>query len=157
ILALGASSGFPNQITESALQAWLKDAGATNTTIGIMSYVAIPYLLKFLFALQDPQQSLLPVTVCAAAIVFFSATQDIAIDAWRTDVSLPEERGPAAAANNLGYRFAAYVALAVALILADHVGWRPAFLVLAAAMLLFCAGTLFAPASHNSYQPRSLA
>src|SRR6185437_6502195 len=98
-----------------------------------------------------------PVTVCAAAIVFFSATQDIAIDAWRTDVSLPEERGPAAAANNLGYRFAAYVALAIALILADHVGWRPAFLVLAVAMLLFCAGTMFAPASHNSYQPRSLA
>jgi len=49
------------------------------------------------------------------------------------------------------------VALAIALILADHVGWRPAFLVLAVAMLLFCAGTMFAPASHNSYQPRSLA
>ena len=50
ILVLGASSGFPNQITESALQAWLKDTGATNTTIGILSYVALPYLLKFLWA-----------------------------------------------------------------------------------------------------------
>ena len=46
ILILGAASGFPNQITESALQAWLKDTGATNTTIGILSYVALPYLLK---------------------------------------------------------------------------------------------------------------
>ena len=50
ILFLGAASGFPNQITESALQAWLKDAGATNVTIGVMSYVALPYLLKFLWA-----------------------------------------------------------------------------------------------------------
>src|SRR5262245_11503345 len=50
ILVLGAASGFPNQITESALQAWLKDVGVTNTKIGILSYVAIPYLLKFLWA-----------------------------------------------------------------------------------------------------------
>ena len=50
ILILGAASGFPNQITESALQAWLKDTGATNTTIGILSYVAWPYLLKPLWA-----------------------------------------------------------------------------------------------------------
>src|SRR4029077_2610832 len=50
IMVLGAASGFPNQITESALQAWLKDGGATNTTIGLMSYVALPYLLKVLWA-----------------------------------------------------------------------------------------------------------
>jgi len=50
ILALGAASGFPNQITESALQAWLKDAGSSNTRIGLFTYVAVPYLLKFLWA-----------------------------------------------------------------------------------------------------------
>ena len=123
ILILGAASGFPNQITESALQAWLKDTGATNTTIGILSYVAWPYLLKPLwapfidrypmpflgrrrgwilamqlalaasiavFALQNPAASLVPIAACAIAIVFFSATQDIAIDAYRTDVSRAE-------------------------------------------------------------------
>ena len=190
IAALGASSGFPNQLTEGALQAWLKDSGATNTTIGIMSYVAMPYLLKFiwaplvdryplpflgrrrgwillmqlllaaalvLLALQDPRQSLVPLTVCAAAIVFFSATQDIAIDAWRADISLPEERGPAAAAANFGYRIFSYLALAAALILAEYLGWGVAFLLLAVAMLLFCAVTVLAPASHNSYTPRTLA
>ena len=50
ILVLGAASGFPNQITESTLWAWLKDFGVSNTTIGIFSYVAIPYLLKPLWA-----------------------------------------------------------------------------------------------------------
>ncbi len=189
ILVLGAASGFPNQITESALQAWMKDSGASNTTIGVMSYVALPYLLKFLwapfidrfplpflgrrrgwmllmqlalaatiglFALQNPSVSLLPITLCATAIVFFSATQDIAFDAYRTDVSLPPERGLAAAATNLGYRSAAWLASACALLVADHFGWRLAFLILAGVMLLFCVATVRAPSSHNSYQPRSL-
>ncbi len=189
ILALGAASGFPNQITESALQAWLKDAGATNTTIGVMSYVALPYLLKVLwaplvdryplpllgrrrgwmfvmqialaltialFALQEPRASLAPVAACALAIVFFSATQDIAFDAWRTDVSLPSERGLAAAATNLGYRTAAWVAAAFALIVADHFGWRPAFLILAAVMLSFCVASACAAEPGGVHQPRTL-
>ena len=189
ILFLGAASGFPNQITESALQAWLKDAGVSLTTIGVMSYVALPYLLKFLwaplidryplpwlgrrrgwilamqvalaltialFALQNPAVALTPISACAVAIVFFSATQDIAYDAWRTDVSLPSERGLAAAATNLGYRSAAWLASAVALVVADHFGWRPAFLILAVMMLLFCGATILAPTTHNTYQPRSL-
>jgi PAT family beta-lactamase induction signal transducer AmpG len=189
ILVLSAASGFPNQITESALQAWLKDLGRSNTTIGLMSYVALPYLLKFLwaplvdrfpmpflgrrrgwmlvmqialaatialFALQNPGVSLAPIAACALAIVFFSATQDIAVDAYRADVSLPSERGLAAAATNLGYRSASWIALAVALVVADHFGWRLAFLLLACGMLLFCIATTRAPSSHNTYRPRSL-
>jgi PAT family beta-lactamase induction signal transducer AmpG len=190
ILALGAASGFPNQLTESALQAWLKDAGLTNTTIGMMSYVALPYLLKplwaplidryplpflgrrrgwmllmqlalagavALLALQNPSLALGAVTACAFAIVLCSATQDIAIDAWRTDVSLPEERGPAAAASNLGYRTAAWIAAALALVLADHLGWRAAYLVLAALMLAFCVASWRAPEpAYRHAPPRTL-
>ncbi|MBS0365707.1 MAG: MFS transporter [Proteobacteria bacterium] len=190
ILLLGAASGFPNQVTESSLQAWLKDVGASNTTIGLLTYVAIPYLLKplwaplidrytlpflgrrrgwimlmqlalaaaiALFAVQDPAAHLLPFALCAFAIVFFSATQDIAYDAWRTDVTLPQERGMAAAAVNLGYRTAAYAASAFSLIAADYFGWRVALLVLAGVMALFCLATWRAPSSHNQYRPRSLA
>lgn len=186
ILVLGAASGFPNQLTESALQAWLKDSGATNTTIGLMSYVSMPYLLKFLWAplldrfplpllgrrrgwmlatqlalavtiallgLQNPLLSLVPVTLCAAVIVFFSATQDIAFDAYRTDVSLPAERGLAAAATNLGYRTAAWLASAFALILADFVGWRSAFLGLAGVMLTFGLATWLAPEPQYRHAP----
>src|SRR5690606_17072638 len=90
------------------------------------------------FALQDPSLSMTPIAICAVAIVFFSATQDIVIDAYRTDVSKPEERGLAAAANNLGYRPSAWVASAFALVVADFFGWKPAFLILAAVMAAFC-------------------
>ena len=73
------------------------------------------------------------------AIVFFSATQDIAIDAYRTDVSAPSERGLAAAAANLGLpRRRPGWPSPFALIVADHFGYRAAFLVLARIMLLFC-------------------
>src|SRR5579875_69606 len=190
IMVLGAASGFPNQLTESALQAWLKDSGESNTTIGVMTYVALPYLLKFLWApfidrfplpalgrrrgsilamqialaaaiallaLQNPAVTLAAVGACAAAIVFCSATQDIAIDAWRTDVALPSERGPAAAANSLGYRTVAWLASASALVIADFFGWRLAFLILAGVMLTFCLATWLAPEPEYQHgSPRSL-
>jgi MFS transporter, PAT family, beta-lactamase induction signal transducer AmpG len=190
IMVLAAASGYPNQLTESAFQAWLKESHVSNTTIGLLSYVALPYLLKFLwapfidryplpflgrrrgwmlltqivlsvaiglFALQNPAVALFPVAACAVAIVFFSATQDIAFDAYRTDVSLPSERGPAAAVTNLGYRTAAWLASAFALLIADYFGWRLAFLILAGIMLLFCLATWFAPEPADIEQPpRSL-
>ncbi len=191
IMALGAASGFPNQITESVLQAWLKDAGSSNTKIGVLTYVSIPYLLKFLWAplldryplpllgrrrgwllvfqlalaaaiaalaFQNPAVSLSAVAVTALVIVFFSASQDIVIDAYRTDVSLPNERGLAAAANNLGYRACAWVAFAAALIVADAFGWRLALLVLAAAMAAFMIVTWLAPEpKYQAPAPTSLS
>jgi len=190
IMALGAASGFPNQITESALQAWLKDAGSSNTRIGLLSYVAIPYLLKFLWAplldryplpllgrrrgwmlvfqlalavsiaalsLQNPAVSLGAVAATALVIVFFSASQDIVIDAWRADVSKAHERGVAAAANNLGYRTCAWLAFAAALVVADAFGWRLAFLLLAAVMAAFAIVTSLAPEpEYQAPPPQSL-
>jgi PAT family beta-lactamase induction signal transducer AmpG len=190
IMAMAAASGYPNQLTESALQAWLKDSHVTNTTIGLMSYVSLPYLLKFLWAplldrypipllgrrrgwilvtqlalaagiallaVQDPTVALTPLAICAAVIVFLSATQDIGIDAYRSDVSLPAERGLAATATNLGYRTAAWFASAVALVIADYFGWRPAFLILAGVMTLCCISTWLAPEPPAIQQPpRSL-
>jgi MFS transporter, PAT family, beta-lactamase induction signal transducer AmpG len=190
IMILGAASGFPNQVTESTLQAWLKDSGTSNTTIGILSYVALPYLLKFLWAplldrfpiplldrrrgwilvtqlaltgtiaalaFQNPSESLLPVTLCAVAIVFFSASQDIVFDAYRTDVSKPHERGLAAAATNLGYRASAWIAFALALVLADYFGWQVALLAIAGIMATFSIATWFAPSpEYAQAPPRSL-
>ena len=110
-----------------------------------------------LLALQNPGLSLGAVGACALAITFFSATQDIAFDAYRTDVSAPSERGVAAAATNLGYRTAAWLASAAALIVADH--FRLAAGVSDCSQdscSRFCVATMLAPSSHNSYQPRSL-
>jgi PAT family beta-lactamase induction signal transducer AmpG len=93
------------------------------------------------------------VAVTALVIVFFSASQDIVIDAYRADVSLPHERGLAAAANNLGYRACAWLAFAAALVLADACGWRVAFLALAVAMGAFAIVTFLAPEPARAVAP----
>jgi MFS transporter, PAT family, beta-lactamase induction signal transducer AmpG len=178
ILLLGAASGLPNPLSESTMQAWLTDLGVSNTRIGLLMYVALPYLLKplwapFLDRFAPPWlgrrrgwiltiQLLLAVAIASLAafggahqltaialvllvVVFLSASQDVVIDAYRTDLARPAERGMAAAAANLGYRALSYGSLSVALVVADNVSWRAAFLTLAVGMLLMTLATLWAP------------
>ena len=52
------------------------------------------------------QASLTAIGVLAVGLAVVSATQDIAVDAYRTDLLAEEERGAGAAASNLGYRVA---------------------------------------------------
>jgi MFS transporter, PAT family, beta-lactamase induction signal transducer AmpG len=85
-------------------------------------------------ALQQPQQALQLVAVNALAIAFFSASQDIAVDAHRTDSLAPTEMGAGTAVYLVGYRAAIILVGAGALILADHLPWSLVYLVLAGLM-----------------------
>lgn len=86
------------------------------------------------FSLFDPTVSPLLLGGLALAIAFCSASQDIAIDAYQTDVLKPEERGLGAAMYAGGYRIAMLVSGGVALILADYLGWRETFLIMSGFM-----------------------
>ena len=85
------------------------------------------------------------VGVIAMLLAFLSASQDIVIDAYRSDVVRPAERALAAAATAFGYRTAAMIAGALIVLMADHIGWRTAYLLVAVAMGITCLATLFAP------------
>jgi PAT family beta-lactamase induction signal transducer AmpG len=50
MLALGFSSGLPYLLVFSTLSAWLREAGIARTEIGFLSYIALAYSLKFLWA-----------------------------------------------------------------------------------------------------------
>ncbi len=67
---------------------------------------------------------------------FFSASQDIAFDAYRTDILNPNERGLGAAVSVGGYRVAMIASGAGALIIADFYSWKTAYLVMAVLMLI---------------------
>src|SRR3546814_11581567 len=56
----------------------------------------------------------------AVLVAFLSATQDIAFDAYSTDVLRKEERAAGAAIKVLGYRLAMIVSGGLALVLADQ-------------------------------------
>lgn len=106
-----------------------------------------------LMALQRPGQALQVLAINALAIAFFSATQDIAADAYRTDVLEPLEMGAGAAVFVLGYRIALLITGSLALILADQLSWPIVYLLMAALMLLGIAATLWAPEPTNPGQP----
>src|SRR5450755_755429 len=81
----------------------------------------------------------------AVVVAFLSASQDIVIDAYRVDVIPPPERALAAAATAFGYKSAAMFAGTFTLILADHLGWRLAYGLVALVMALTVFATIWAP------------
>jgi MFS transporter, PAT family, beta-lactamase induction signal transducer AmpG len=96
-------------------------------------------------AWQQPKQSLQLLAINALLIAFFSATQDIAFDAYRTDVLEKWEMGAGAAIGVLGYRLALILTGSIALILADGLSWPVVYLLMAGLMLLSVIPSIFAP------------
>ncbi|MDP3131748.1 MAG: hypothetical protein Q8M78_02280, partial [Burkholderiaceae bacterium] len=71
----------------------------------LVSQVAIAVGLVGM-ALSDPRQALGPVVWCALAVAFASATQDIALDAFRIESADVRHQGVLAATYQTGYRLA---------------------------------------------------
>ncbi len=82
----------------------------------------------------EPKLSIWTVAYLAAAIAFFSASQDIVLDAYRREL-LPEiELGIGNAIHVQAYRLAGLVPGSLALILADFMPWHTVFMVVASFM-----------------------
>uniref|UniRef100_UPI003340568F muropeptide transporter n=1 Tax=Castellaniella defragrans TaxID=75697 RepID=UPI003340568F len=82
----------------------------------------------------------------AVWVAFLSATQDIAFDAYSTDVLRKNERAAGAALKVLGYRLAMIVSGGLALILADQwLGWRGMYIAMGGVMAVCSLSTLIAP------------
>ena len=106
---------------------------------------ALIILGLWLVAGSDPTVSLGRIAVFAVLVGFASATQDIAIDAWRIEVAEISKQGAMAAAYQWGYRVAIIVAGAVPLLLATSYGWNFSYAVMAALMLIGILAVLAAP------------
>ncbi len=110
-------------------------------------------------ALTDPKQDLLPVVWCALAVAFGSATQDIALDAYRIESADIKRQAALAASYQTGYRVAMIWAGAGALWIAaraevvgsagvtgyQHGAWQAAYLVMAVSMLVGVVTVLCSP------------
>ncbi|MFA0811067.1 AmpG family muropeptide MFS transporter [Microbulbifer epialgicus] len=82
----------------------------------------------------NPQQSLMEVALLALWVAFCSASQDVAIDAYRIEAMDEDYQGAMAANYVFGYRVAMLIAGAGALFIADIFSWSGAYLVMAALM-----------------------
>jgi MFS transporter, PAT family, beta-lactamase induction signal transducer AmpG len=87
-------------------------------------------------SLHDPQTGLKALAFNAILIAFFSASQDIAGDAYRTDVLNDRELGAGAAIWVLGYRIALLVTGSLAFILAEKMSWGGVYALLSGLMLV---------------------
>jgi PAT family beta-lactamase induction signal transducer AmpG len=107
-------------------------------------------------AVSNPAASLQTIGIIAVLIGFFSASQDIAVDAYRREVLRDEELGFGSSLAINGYRVAIYVSGALALILAGMFSWETTYLLMAGFMLVGFITTVFAPEPEAEEEPRSL-
>lgn len=84
--------------------------------------------------------------VVALVTAFLAATQDIAIDAYRTDVLTTNERGLGSAYFVFTYRLAMLLSGGLALVVADYYGWQLTYLLMAVLMLVLMIPTYLSPA-----------
>ncbi len=73
----------------------------------------------FWMAFVPPASALGAFAMLAGLVAFLSASQDIVVDAWRTDALRAEERGMGSSLNVLGYRLAMIVSGGLAFIWVD--------------------------------------
>jgi len=98
-------------------------------------------------------RTLAAIGLVALLVAVLSATQDIVIDAYRTDLLLQQERGAGAAANSLGFRGGTLILGSGALLIAGGAGYPLAFGAAGLLMLLVIPCTLAAPSLPPLAQP----
>jgi PAT family beta-lactamase induction signal transducer AmpG len=156
--------GFPFGLIIDAFPVYFRTHGVSLKEIGLLSLIGLPWTLKFLWApLVDlfgkrrhwivACQLLLAVTllilislpagevgpllwVLMIALATFSATQDIAIDAYTIELLDPKEMGAANGVRVTTYRVALIAAGGLFVAAAGFIGWQAAFTSAAALLLL---------------------
>ena len=95
------------------------------------------------FGALRPQQDIWSIVVLSTLVAFFSASQDIVLDAFRREILPDPELGLGTSIHVNAYRISSLVPGALALILADRMPWSSVYSVTALFMLPGVAMTLF--------------
>lgn len=103
----------------------------------VLAIVALGY--------SDPVEHVTLMIVAAVLVAFFSATQDIVIDAYRREDLPDEELGLGSSMYIYGYRLGMLLASGGGLIMADHMPFSMVYLIMAACMLPGILTTLLTP------------
>ena len=111
----------------------------------------------------NPASAPFLIAAVALSLAFFSASQDIVLDAYRTEYLNPDERGAGVGVWIMGYRIAILISGGLALILSDHLSWKMVYCIMGLFMVIGCIATLVAPeplkinpASEKVEPPKSL-
>ena len=109
------------------------------------------------FGFFSPNLSIGLIAYLAFAVAFFSASQDIVLDAYRRELLPDHELGLGNSIHVNAYRVSGLIPGSLALILADHMPWREVYLIVAIFMLLGIGMTiLISEANPTPHPPMSL-
>ena len=103
----------------------------------ILLLVSVP-----VFGSLSPTLDIWTIAYLAAVVSFFSASQDVVIDAYRREILHDNELGLGSAVHVNAYKIAGLVPGSLSLILADHLPWSSVFLITALFILPGIAMTL---------------
>ncbi len=108
-------------------------------------------------ATRNPRLGLLPFAILAISVAVVSATFDIAADAWRAEVLPKDQLGLGNGIFIAAYRVAMLTSGGLALIMAQHWGWKSTYLVMALLTVCGMAGTLLAESTDEvARAPRNM-
>ena len=155
VAVLYFAEGFPFGIVNDALPVFLRMHGIRLADIGLLSLVGLPWTVKFLWApavdlwgrrrtwvvgcqlllalgmlvipAVDPSHVGAALWTVVLGLALFSATQDIAIDAFTIELLDEAEMGPANGIRVTAYRVALIASGGLFLALAGLIGWPAAF------------------------------
>ena len=94
---------------------------------------------------SNPVNRFYTMTFMAMLVAFFSATQDIVVDAYRREDLPDEELGLGSSLYIFGYRLGTMLAAGGGLIMADYVAWSMVYIMMGAFMLVGVIATLLTP------------
>ena len=111
----------------------------------IFSQIMTGVSIFMLANITPNSENLLLFSFFAFLVAFFSATQDVALDAYRIEIGKKEEQGILGASYQLGYRIALITSGAFALVIADNYSFEISYKFMAALMMVGVFSTLLAP------------
>ena len=94
----------------------------------ILATQIVVMLLIISMGQMDPLSHVFWVPLCALGLAFFSASQDIVIDAWRREILSDQQQGLGVVLHVNAYKIAGLVPGSLSLILADYLSWDWVFL-----------------------------
>ena len=104
----------------------------------------------------SPQHEIGAIVLFCTLLAFLSATQDIALDAYRRELLSDTELGLGNAIHVNAYRIAGLIPGSLSLILADFLPWSTVFIITALFMLPGIAMTLLVSEPHRAAPPKTL-
>lgn len=110
----------------------------------LLSQIALMFSIIGL-GYSDPGSNIIIMIIAAMLVAFFSATQDIVVDAYRREDLTDEELGLGSSFYMFGYRLGMMLASGGGLIMADHMSWSTVYSIMAMCMLVGIITTILTP------------